>query len=60
MRQHDIGFNTVRTVGPALGGIVVASFGLVTALAVTTLSLPGTAGDHMALQVEGSLLTSRA
>ncbi|MER8792418.1 MFS transporter [Mesorhizobium sp. M0983] len=33
-----VGFNTVRTVGPALGGIVVASFGLVTALAVTTLS----------------------
>ncbi|TIX06888.1 MAG: MFS transporter [Mesorhizobium sp.] len=31
-----VGFNTVRTIGPALGGIVVASFGLVTALAVTT------------------------
>ncbi|MDK1378638.1 MULTISPECIES: MFS transporter [unclassified Sinorhizobium] len=34
----SVGFNTVRTVGPALGGIVVASFGLVSALAVTTLS----------------------
>ncbi|RWK79035.1 MAG: MFS transporter [Mesorhizobium sp.] len=33
----SVGFNTVRTVGPALGGIVVASFGLVTAFAVTTL-----------------------
>ncbi|MES0003430.1 MFS transporter [Mesorhizobium sp. M0051] len=28
-----VGFNTVRTVGPALGGIVVASFGLVAAFA---------------------------
>ncbi|WP_245269053.1 MFS transporter [Mesorhizobium sp. WSM2561] len=34
----SVGFNTVRTVGPALGGIVVASFGLVTAFAMTTLS----------------------
>lgn len=34
----SVGFNTVRTVGPALGGIVVASFGLVTALAVPTLT----------------------
>ncbi|RWQ72082.1 MAG: MFS transporter [Mesorhizobium sp.] len=34
----SVGFNTVRTVGPALGGIVVASFGLLTALAVTTLT----------------------
>ncbi|RWL06442.1 MFS transporter [Mesorhizobium sp.] len=34
----SVGFNTVRTLGPALGGIVVASFGLVTALAVTTLT----------------------
>ncbi|TGQ53801.1 MFS transporter, partial [Mesorhizobium sp. M1C.F.Ca.ET.212.01.1.1] len=34
----SVGFNTVRTVGPALGGILVASFGLVTALAVTTLT----------------------
>ncbi|MER9793353.1 MFS transporter [Mesorhizobium sp. M0213] len=34
----SVGFNTVRTVGPALGGIVVASFGLITAFAVTTLS----------------------
>ncbi|RUV30390.1 MFS transporter [Mesorhizobium sp. M5C.F.Ca.IN.020.32.2.1] len=33
----SVGFNTVRTVGPALGGLVVASFGLVTAFAVTTL-----------------------
>ncbi|BAB52606.1 MFS transporter [Mesorhizobium japonicum] len=33
-----VGFNTVRTVGPALGGLVVASFGLVTAFAVTALS----------------------
>ncbi|RWQ26429.1 MFS transporter [Mesorhizobium sp.] len=34
----SVGFNTVRTMGPALGGIVVASFGLLTAFAVTTLS----------------------
>lgn len=34
----SVGFNAVRTVGPALGGIVVASFGLLTAFAVTTLS----------------------
>ncbi|MER9083029.1 MFS transporter [Mesorhizobium sp. M0895] len=34
----SVGFNTVRTVGPALGGVVVASFGLLTAFAVTTLS----------------------
>ncbi|RWK79822.1 MAG: MFS transporter [Mesorhizobium sp.] len=34
----SVGFNTVRTVGPALGGIVVASFGLLTALAATTLT----------------------
>ncbi|RWQ13510.1 MFS transporter [Mesorhizobium sp.] len=33
----SVGFNTVRTVGPALGGIVIASFGLLTAFAVTTL-----------------------
>lgn len=36
--HHALSFNTVRTVGPALGGIVVASFGLMTAFAVTTLS----------------------
>ncbi|QRM32825.1 MFS transporter [Microvirga sp. VF16] len=34
----SVGFNTVRTIGPALGGLVVASFGLLTALIVTTLS----------------------
>ncbi|QKC86788.1 MFS transporter [Mesorhizobium sp. NZP2077] len=34
----SVGFNTVRSVGPALGGIVVASFGPVTAFALTTLS----------------------
>ncbi|AMX95429.1 MULTISPECIES: MFS transporter [Mesorhizobium] len=34
----SVGFNTVRTVGPALGGIVVASFGLMTAFAVTSLT----------------------
>lgn len=34
----SVGFNTVRTVGPALGGLVVASFGLRAAFAVTTLS----------------------
>ncbi|WP_404295632.1 MFS transporter (plasmid) [Microvirga sp. RSM25] len=33
----SVGFNTVRTVGPALGGLVVASFGLLTAFTVTTL-----------------------
>lgn len=34
----SVGFNTVRTVGPALGGIVVASFGLLAAFSVTTLT----------------------
>lgn len=34
----SVGFNTVRTVGPALGGIVVASFDLLAAFAVTTLA----------------------
>ncbi|RVC87125.1 MFS transporter, partial [Mesorhizobium sp. M2A.F.Ca.ET.017.03.2.1] len=34
----SVGFNTVRTVGPALGGIVVASFGLLAAFTVTTLT----------------------
>ncbi|WP_192179637.1 MFS transporter [Mesorhizobium amorphae] len=34
----SVGFNTVRTVGPALGGIVVASFGLMAAFCVTTLT----------------------
>lgn len=34
----SVGFNTVRTVGPALGGIVVASFGLLAAFALTTVS----------------------
>jgi predicted MFS family arabinose efflux permease len=34
----SIGFNTARTVGPALGGIVIASFGLMTAFAMTTLT----------------------
>lgn len=34
----NIGFNTVRSVGPALGGIVVASFGPLTALVLSTLS----------------------
>lgn len=34
----SVGFNTVRAVGPALGGIVVASFGPMTAFSLTTLS----------------------
>ncbi|RJT27233.1 MFS transporter [Mesorhizobium waimense] len=34
----NIGFNTVRSVGPALGGIVVASFGPLTTLVLSTLS----------------------
>ncbi|KLK90549.1 MFS transporter [Microvirga vignae] len=33
----SVGFNTVRSVGPALGGLVVASFGLLTAFTITTL-----------------------
>ncbi|WP_246529603.1 MFS transporter [Microvirga zambiensis] len=33
----SVGFNTVRTVGPAIGGLVVASFGLLTAFTVATL-----------------------
>lgn len=34
----SVGFNTVRSVGPALGGIIVASFGPITALTLNTLS----------------------
>lgn len=34
----NVGFNTVRSVGPALGGIVVASFGPLLALALSTIS----------------------
>ncbi|RWK66573.1 MFS transporter [Mesorhizobium sp.] len=34
----SVGFNTVRTVGPALGGIVIASFGFLAAFTVTTLT----------------------
>jgi predicted MFS family arabinose efflux permease len=33
----SVGFNTVRSVGPALGGIVVASFGPLTAFVLATL-----------------------
>ncbi|MFQ6163444.1 MFS transporter [Sinorhizobium meliloti] len=33
----SVGFNTIRSIGPALGGIVVASFGPFTALALATL-----------------------
>ncbi|MCK1709590.1 MFS transporter [Bradyrhizobium sp. 143] len=32
------GFNTIRSIGPALGGIVVASFGPLTAFALNTFS----------------------
>lgn len=35
---HSVGFNTARSVGPALGGIVIASFGPLTAFALNTLS----------------------
>ncbi|WP_128971609.1 MFS transporter, partial [Bradyrhizobium tropiciagri] len=34
----SVGFNTVRSVGPALGGVLVASFGVLTAFVVNTLS----------------------
>ncbi|WP_353642545.1 MFS transporter [Mesorhizobium sp. WSM2239] len=34
----SVGYNAVRSVGPALGGIIVASFGSLTALALATLS----------------------
>ncbi|PDT43871.1 MFS transporter [Sinorhizobium fredii] len=34
----SLGSNTIRAVGPALGGIVVASFGLVTSFSLTTVS----------------------
>lgn len=33
----SVGFNTIRSVGPALGGIVVASFGPLVAFGLTTL-----------------------
>lgn len=33
----NVGFNTVRSVGPALGGIVVAAFGPLVTFALTTL-----------------------
>ncbi|RUZ71392.1 MFS transporter [Mesorhizobium sp. M7A.F.Ca.US.006.01.1.1] len=34
----SVGYNAVRSVGPALGGVVVASFGPLTAFAVATLT----------------------
>lgn len=34
----SVGYNTVRSVGPAVGGIIVASFGPVIAFALNTLS----------------------
>lgn len=34
----NVGFNTIRSVAPALGGIVVASFGPLVALLLSTLS----------------------
>lgn len=34
----NVGFNTVRSVGPALGGIIVAAFGPLVTFALTTLS----------------------
>ncbi|MFK4719259.1 MFS family permease [Bradyrhizobium niftali] len=34
----SVGFNTVRSVGPALGGVIVASFGVLTAFALNTVS----------------------
>jgi MFS family permease len=35
----SVGFNTVRSVGPALGGLILASFGPLTAFAIYTLCL---------------------
>ncbi|WP_033047998.1 MFS transporter [Sinorhizobium meliloti] len=35
----SVGFNTIRSVGPALGGIVVASFGPLVTFGLTTLGL---------------------
>nr|WP_246754451.1 MFS transporter [Bradyrhizobium diazoefficiens] len=35
----SVGFNTIRSVGPALGGIIIASFGPLTAFAVYTICL---------------------
>jgi hypothetical protein len=54
----SVGFNTVRTVGPAIGGVVVASFGPSDDFRRNYTYLFGPFGHHMALQVEGSLLTS--
>ncbi|WP_051441043.1 MFS family permease (plasmid) [Ensifer sp. WSM1721] len=34
----NVGFNTVRSVGPALGGLIVAAFGPLVTFALTTLS----------------------
>ncbi|CDX18235.1 putative TRANSMEMBRANE EFFLUX PROTEIN [Mesorhizobium plurifarium] len=34
----SVGYNAVRSIGPALGGVVVASFGALTAFAVATLT----------------------
>nr|WP_287322729.1 MFS transporter [Mesorhizobium sp.] len=54
----SVGFNTVRTVGPALGGIrgsLVWAFG---SLYRDHPHLSGPSCHHMALQVEGSLLPS--
>ncbi|WP_352885373.1 MFS transporter [Mesorhizobium sp. M1112] len=56
----SLGFNTVRTVGPALGGhrgcLIRASDGF----RRNHAHLSGPSGHHMAMQAEGSVLASPA
>ncbi|WP_245266875.1 MFS transporter [Mesorhizobium sp. LNHC252B00] len=48
------GFNTVRTIGPALGSIVVASSGACDGSRPDRTPLSAASGNHMALQMNGS------
>ncbi|AGS24553.1 MFS transporter [Rhizobium etli] len=58
----NVGFNTVRSVGPALGGIIVAVFGPLVTFALTTLGFvaPITALWRSKWKVQGSSLPREA
>ncbi|WP_296743603.1 MFS transporter [Mesorhizobium sp.] len=58
----NVGFNTVRSVGPALGGIIVAAFGPLVTFGLTTLGFvaPLTALWRNKWKVQGSALPREA
>ncbi|NTE65140.1 MFS transporter [Agrobacterium tumefaciens] len=58
----NVGFNTVRSVGPALGGIIVAAFGPMVTFALTTLGFvaPLTALWRNSWKVQSSPLPREA